>query len=65
MEKRKHPSQRHRQPHGPLGPYAPIPRGDPTAGIMPRYVAAANTKQLPIRGFEQLLDERDLNSIQL
>ena len=52
------------------------PRIDPTTGIHPMYASRTNPHatqpgvpvnkaHLPIRNFEQLLDQRDLNSIQL
>lgn len=53
-----------------------FPRIDPTTDIHPMYASRTNPHatqpgvpvspaHLPIRNFEQLLDQRDLNSIQL
>ena len=60
----------------PNGHASIFPRIDPTTGIHPMYASRTNPHatqpgmpvnkaHLPIRNFEQLLDQRDLNSIQL
>lgn len=44
------------------------PRIDPITNLHPRYAStpsAKHSRALPIQQFEQLLDQKDLNSIQL